>query len=32
VLALRIVDFLGGQKWKKVENAVGESKSIKLSI
>ena len=29
---MRMVDFSGGKKWKKVGNMVGESKSTKLSI
>jgi len=32
MIAMRMVDFSGGKKWKKVENTVGESKSTKLSI
>jgi len=30
-ISMRIADFSGGKKLKKVENTVGESKSTKLS-
>lgn len=31
MIAMRMVDFLGGKKWKKVENTVGNSKTEELS-